>query len=41
MQNTTENNVVTRLKHFIEFCGLSNSQFADKTGIPALPFLNW
>ena len=34
MQNTTENNVVTRLKHFIEFCGLSNSQFADKTGIP-------
>jgi len=28
------NTVTSRLKQFIEHCGLSNSQFADKAGIP-------
>ena len=30
----TEENVATRLKHFMEYRGLSHSQFADSCGIP-------
>lgn len=34
MENNEENTVTARLKRYIELCGLSNSQFADKAGIP-------
>ncbi len=34
MEKQEEGTVITRLKAFIEHCGLSNSQFADRAGIP-------
>lgn len=34
MPKTDEEPIVSRLKRFIEYCELSNSQFADKAGIP-------
>ena len=34
MEKLEEGTVITRLKTFIEYCGLSNSQFADRAGIP-------
>lgn len=34
MEKLEEGTVITRLKAFIEYCGLSNSQFADRAGIP-------
>lgn len=34
MENPEEGTIISRLKQFIESCALSNSQFADKAGIP-------
>lgn len=34
MENIEEGTIISRLKQFIESCALSNSQFADKAGIP-------
>lgn len=34
MENQADNSLIDRLKIFITFTGLSNSQFADRAGIP-------